>query len=425
MRGPCSIAFRCRKRWIKRSREETAIVLDLVKLAKQMQGMGQQLTQESQAARQRLAAAQELLAQVQAEQDTWVAQLHQWRDRLEFVAAEPIEPLGTRQAIAPAPDAHSLIATDGSQIAPSHHEIAYCYLLNTGRVALHYGQQRYPLLDSLPEIFYKPEDLYISRQWGITTEDWMGHRRTVAEAEALADLGTDLAHSIATGNRKDAPPTLAMVDGSLIYWFLDRMPGPAVERILPPILAAWERLRLAGIPLVSYLSAPRSGEAANFLRLKTCTQLTPDCKTHCPGQADAAPCNRLKPLRDAVLWSALLAAGERGPLWRSNARILDDYGRHRVYFCYLHVGPEVARVEMPEWVARDPAQLDRALSLVLSQVQKGYGYPIALAEAHNQAVVRGSDRARFFSLLEREMVKAGLRHIGTSYKEARKRNSIA
>jgi hypothetical protein len=203
------------------------------------------------------------------------------------------------------------------------------------------------------------------------------------------------------------------------------MPGPAVERILPPILAAWERLRLAGIPLVSYLSAPRSGEATNFLRLKTCPQLTPDCKTHCPGQADAAPCNRLKPLRDAVLWSALLAAGERGPLWRSNARILDDYGRHRVYFCYLHVGLEVARVEMPEWVARDPAQLDRALSLVLSQVQKGYGYPIALAEAHNQAVVRGSDRARFFSLLEREMVKAGLRHIGTSYKEARKRNSIA
>jgi hypothetical protein len=253
----------------------------------------------------------------------------------------------------------------------------------------------------------------------------MGHRRTVAEAEALADLGTDLAHSITTGNSKDAPPTLAMVDGSLIYWFLDRMPSTAVDRILPPILAAWERLRLAGIPLVSYLSAPRSGEAANFFRLKTCNQITPDCKTHCPGRADEAPCNRLKPLRDAALWSVLLESGERGPLWRSNARVLEDYGRHRIYFCYLHVGTEVARVEMPEWVATDRALLNQALSLILSQVQKGYGYPIALAEAHNQAVVRGSDRSRFFSLLEREMVKAGLSNIGTSYKEARKRNSIA
>ncbi len=400
-------------------------MLDLVKLSKQMQGMGQQLTQESRAARQRLVAAQELLAQVQPDQAYWVAQLQQWRDRLEFVAAEPIEPLDTREPIGPAPIAHSLIATDGSQIAPSHHEIAYCYLINTGRVVLHYGQKRYPLLDSVPEIFYKPEDLYLSRQWGISTEDWMGHRRTVAEAIALADLGTDLHHNAVTGNSKNAPPTLAMVDGSLIYWFLDRMPSAAVDRILPPILAAWERLRLAGIPLISYISSPRSGEASNFFRLKTCNQLTPDCKTHCPGRADEAPCNRLKPLRDGALWSALLRSGERGPLWKSNARVLDDYGRHHVYFCYVHVGTEVARIEMPEWVARDRAQLNQTLSLILSQVQKGYGYPIALAEAHNQAVVRGSDRSRFFSLLEREMVKAGLNNIGTSYKEARKRNSIA
>jgi hypothetical protein len=50
---------------------------------------------------------------------------------------------------------------------------------------------------------------------------------------------------------------------------------------------------------------------------------------------------------------------------------------------------------------------------------------VALAEAHNQAVVRGGDRTRFFALLEREMIRAGLQNIGTSYKEARKRGSIA
>jgi hypothetical protein len=63
--------------------------------------------------------------------------------------------------------------------------------------------------------------------------------------------------------------------------------------------------------------------------------------------------------------------------------------------------------------------------LVMGQVSKGYGYPVALAEAHNQAVVRGGDRSRFFALLERQMVQAGLRNVGTSYKEARKRGSIA
>ena len=80
---------------------------------------------------------------------------------------------------------------------------------------------------------------------------------------------------------------------------------------------------------------------------------------------------------------------------------------------------------MPEWVATDTNLLNTALSLVLGQVQKGQGYPVAIAEAHNQAVVRGGDRSRFFALLEQQMIKAGLRNVGTSYKEARKRGSIA
>ena len=62
---------------------------------------------------------------------------------------------------------------------------------------------------------------------------------------------------------------------------------------------------------------------------------------------------------------------------------------------------------------------------MLGQVHKGYGYPVALAESHNQAVVRSGDRARFFALLEHQLVRAGIRNVGTSYKEARKRGSVA
>jgi NurA-like 5'-3' nuclease len=101
------------------------------------------------------------------------------------------------------------------------------------------------------------------------------------------------------------------------------------------------------------------------------------------------------------------------------------YGSQTIYFCHVNVGSEVVRVEFPDWVATDTALLEMALSLTLAQVHKGYGYPVALAEAHNQAVVRGGDRARFFALLEQEMIRAGLRNIGTSYKETRKRGSIA
>jgi len=393
-------------------------MLDLARLAQQMQGISQHLAQEAESAQGRVRLARRWLTTAAQQQDQWVAQHGNFAEHLAFTAAVPVEPLTTRVTLGSAPAAHTVLATDGSQISPSHHEIAYCYLINVGRVVLHYGQGRFPLLDSLPEVIYRPEDLYQSRPWGIGTEEWMGYRRTVAEAVALAELGAMI------GDDGGAMP-LALADGSLIYWFLDGLPAEARDLILTPILAAWDRLRRLGIPVVSYLSAARSSEGLNFLRLPACPFPQPHCDQHCNGQSEKVPCGGFMPLRDAVFWATELEPGQRSPFWRSSASILDLYGDQRIYFCYLHVGPEVARVEMPEWVVANTDQCEMALRLVLAQVQKGYGYPVTLAEAHNQAVVRGGDRRRFFALLEREMMRAGLQNIGISAKEARKRGSIA
>ena len=487
-------------------------MLDFNQLARQMQGISQHLVTESSAMRQKLDYAEVLMEQMPAMQTELMERQEKWGDRTIFTAAVPIEPIETRVMIEAAPYAHTVLATDGSQIAPSHHEIAYCYLINTGRIILHYGQGKQPLLDSLPEVFYRPEDLFVSRQWGIRTEEWMSYRRTVTETEVLAELAQwvtqapthrntgnsiELAMDSTEGTIQTAPqplilgeqeipkppelgvgggsteavlspipepiteaaatkkrstrtkrteqlsllesqrtraiplitpskiPTIAMVDGSLIYWFLEQLPGEARDRILQPILTAWRQLQSIGVPMVGYISASRSGESLNFFRFLTCPYTSPDCQSHCSNLPDKAPCQVLEPLRDAAVWARLLNPGQRSPLWRSSAKIQDYYEEQCIYFCYLHVGTEVARVEVPEWVAQDATMMSRAMSLVIAQVQKGYGYPVALAEAHNQAVVRGGDRSRFFGLLEQQMIRAGLRNVGTSYKEARKRGSIA
>lgn len=403
-------------------------MLDLSKIAQQMQGISHHLAREAEAAKTRVAIAAQLLSQARQQQPQLVEMLHRYDQG--FTAAEPVEPLDTRVAIAAAPAAHSVIATDGSQISPSHHEIAYCYLLNIGRIVLHYGQSRFPTLDSQPEVIYRPEDLYASRRWGISTEEWMGHRRTMAEASVLGELATQaLGPTMASTTSQlpllSRPPCLAMTDGSLIYWFLDQLPAAARDQILTPILAAWEQLRQAQVPLVGYISASRSSEALNFLRLQSCPHSEPDCQRYCDGQTDGAPCQTFSPLRDVTLWATRLEPGQRGPLFKSSADILSLYGDHSIYFCHVHVGAEVARVEMPRWVVEEPGLIDAALSLTLAQVAKGFGYPVALAEAHNQAVVRGGDRHRFFLFLEQQMIRAGLKNVGTSYKEARKRGSIA
>lgn len=182
-----------------------------------------------------------------------------------FSAAIPIEPLNTRINLISPPYSHSIFATDGSQISPSHHDLAYCYFINVGRVMLHYGQNLHPLLDSLAEVYYRPEDIYLSKQWGIRTEKWIGYRRSLLEAEILADMACRWVNP----PESHQEPNLAMVDGSLIYWFLDGLPKGARENILPPILTAWEQLQKSRIPIVGYLSASRSVESINFLRLHT------------------------------------------------------------------------------------------------------------------------------------------------------------
>jgi hypothetical protein len=395
-------------------------MLDLQKLMGQMQGMSEQLQKEAQQLTVKLDRAETIFYQANTHQALLCQQSQQFHDRLIFNCAEPVEPLLRIQAITPITAPHIVLATDGSQIAPSRHEIAYCYLINIGRVAIYYNSGIYPLLDNVPEVCYKTEDLYKARQWGIQTEQWMTLRRTVAENVALGNLAIE---TIASSPKS---PMLAFTDGALVHWEFDEIPSDARSQLLPDILSAWDSLKAQRIPLAGYISAPRAAETTNFLRLEICAFEQPDCNTHCSAMPlDSAPCSQIQPLRDGTLWSRLLKVGECSPLWKSHARILQEYGEHQIYFCYLHVGTEIARIEMPAWTALDQNLRSQALQIVLAQVQKGYGYPVALAEAHNQAVVSGSDRRRFFAILEQQMVRSGLRNVTTSYKESRKRSSIA
>ncbi len=398
-------------------------MLDLAKLARQMPQIGQQMQKDAQASIERLKTARHLLAQATQNQDTLIKAQEQWGDRLIFSAATPIEPLTTAIDIASAPVSHSVFSADGSQIAPSHHEIAYCYLINIGRIMLHYGQNLHPLLDSIPDIYYKSEDLYGAKKWGIRTEEWMGYKRTIAETQVLAEMACTWVNP--PGAHFDSP-NLAMTDGSLVLWFLETLPSEAREHILNPIIDSWVELQKSNIPIIGYLSASRSIDAISFLRFMACPHDVPNCTTFCSADNNKNPCQKVDPLRDSSLWNLVLKPNQRSALFRNNSKILDLYPEdQKTYFCYLHGGSEIARVEFPKWVAMDSELLNQTLSITLTQIEKGFGYPVALAEAHNLAVVKGGDRTQFFKLLEEQMFKSGVKNIGISYKEARKRGSIA
>ena len=102
----------------------------------------------------------------------------------------------------------------------------------------------------------------------------------------------------------------------------------------------------------------------------------------------------------------MLGEGERSALFISQSSIVGKhYGENQVYFFYLRMDDEIARVEIPRWVATDDNLLNLAHTLVLDQCQRGQGYPIALSEAHEQAVVTAADRENFWQLVASSLIE--------------------
>ena len=58
---------------------------------------------------------------------------------------------------------------------------------------------------------------------------------------------------------------------------------------------------------------------------------------------------------------------------------------------------EIVRIEIPNW---STSSLDLAHNLVWNQINLGNGYPVALHEAHEQAVIRSSDRNSFWRIID-------------------------
>jgi hypothetical protein len=326
--------------------------------------------------------------------------------KTSWLLAHITEPAHRVYARPPRPLQMTVVATDGSQIFPDRHEVAGCYLLNVGSVALSYGTGERPTLTSRPALFFQDDDLNVAwngRKIPVTPEV-IGLKRTLLEMEELVGLAME-------GAGRDAPPRLALVDGTLILWTLEGKPNDFKQEMAGAYLHHLDALREAGVPIAAYISAPGSADVVNALRVGLCPYALANCDfceyKHKP---DPLPCAPIEGVTDAILFSRWLSnVGERSAVFRSASRILGEYGEHEVCFFYLNVGTEIARVEIPQWVAEDEELLHLVHSGVADQAEKGRGYPVAIAEAHEQAVVRGAERETFYRMMEETFIRSDLK----------------
>lgn len=339
--------------------------------------------------------------------------------RRPFRAAIPREALDATHTAPPAPDAYSVVATDGSQIEPDRHGPVLCHLVNVGSALVEYGPNPRACLTSDSHLAFEDDEVYYhlpGREPMLVEDRLLSLRRHVGEMTRLADLAAG-----AIGDR----PIVALQDGTLLLSAWGQGGETAVlQPILEDFLAALDTLRERGIAVASYISRPRGSDVVNLLRLALCAWPDLACEaTTCAGKpATATGCGALAGLPDREVFGPILARpGDRSAVFESSwAASREHYGEHRIDFFYLNVGSEIARVEVPRWVAADPAALDLVQTVLLDQCARGDGYPRALIEAHEKAVIGAGDRRLYEALLERALVGTGAR-FESSAKERSKR----
>ena len=316
-------------------------------------------------------------------------------------------PENTLSGAYPAPEPplnFSVAATDGSYIRPDRHIPARFVVINVGSALLIYGEDPMARLDSKSHFYFREEELRIPHPFKELSleREFLGARRTVLELEALVGVAT-----------QGMKPVVGLQDGSLILWGLPTTDAPddisVRDHFLRPFLRALQKLRVQCIPVASYLSQPQSKDVVNSLRVEICDNEPVNCdKCSYVAQRQRPICSDLAGVLDRQIFASL-RPGERSDIYKSSSKILRvGYGEHGVYFFYLNVGQEIVRLEVPQWVACDEEKLSLVHALVYDQCQRGRGYPSALQEAHEQAVITGPERRVVESLVEEALMKEGI-----------------
>lgn len=274
-----------------------------------------------------------------------------------------------------------LLACDGSQISPSRHDEISFGLINTAVVELvaHSGQT--------PRIITRTRLLPFD---DLPNETLLGVQRDAAEKRFLAEIAAETDHSITT---------FAFCDGPLEL-FTDTPEMKDQELLKAEYLEALVQLAEARVPAAGYIDRPRSDPVLRMLDLL---------------RTGAVSENKNPSADDSMLFSRLLAPGERSAVFGMNSRLNRELREDlRLCFFYMNIGrpghPYISRVELPAWAAENGAVTDLLHAVLAEQcrVLGGHPYPFILHRAHECAVITFAEKEEVKEMLLREMAVNGL-----------------
>lgn len=296
----------------------------------------------------------------------------------------------------PPPTEATLVACDGSQIVPNRHAAFLYSVVNVGTIVYHHGQGRAPLQDTRPVLDYpgngEEEEAFVDKAAVISL------RRDLAEIETLVQGAAPFCGA--------EVPVVALLDQRLLYWPVGSGGDDEGQRVLFGWQRAMNEAANNGCMLAGYIDRPGKRSVLTFLR-------TLDINT--AGFDDSV---LLKPdygprFNDVLLFRRLLREpGQRSAVFVDVSQHNDAFrGRHphnEVCFFYLNAGQrgrQIARVDIPRWVAEDAEKVDAVHALVYDQCQIMGNYPYVLARADELAVIGYQDRENLDIMIENAMAR--------------------
>lgn len=296
-----------------------------------------------------------------------------------------------------------VISSDGSQLIPNRHEAVPLALINISRICidyLHYDHEQ--MLEAETQVLSMDDDENIEAgDQRLSFDDQISDRRDLDEIKQLMDLGVEKLEIIQSNDQ----PALLMLDGSLIKWGLAGRPVQEYkDRITKEYVNVLKQIHSFGVPISGYISHSGGREVVKLLEW-----IEQECgikpKNERPTVAEAT-------LTDVMVFGQLLKQGQRSIVFQSQSKILEDYKTisvdNSVCYFFLHVGSEIAKVEIPLWVSKEQTLVDQCAAICIQQAELGQGYPIALSQAHEFAVIRGTDRKTFQAIVEQELNRIGI-----------------
>ena len=377
------------------------MALELNKLTKEVNALGLNLAERLAALAEQLPAAQETLAGIGVADEALLRKVDAARQHRWAGAIPTAEAVGDAFPLPPAPARYNVIAADGSQVYPDRHGVALYYLINIGSIVFRSGLAQAPSTSSEPEVHYEEDDLYEDEggQKPAVKIDAERDRAELAELARLAEIeassGPD--HSV------------ALLDNALLRYFSLLVDDKRlVKELFDRYLDQLDRLAASGAAVAGVVDRPR---AANVVRLLHVNSLPLEQIT------DEA-------LRRLGVWERLtdgevfdfLQPGQRSALFvhaSPDNEIRYAPRGHSLYFFFVNVGRigknSLLRVEVPEWVARDPQRLNLVHAALVEQSRVSDGFPYVLMRAHELAVVTVSDRRSFDEMVMGSLMRQKLR----------------